>query len=35
VEIGVAKGKQLHDKRAAVAERESDRDLRRVLKGDW
>ena len=35
VEIGVAKGKQMHDKRAAVAERESERDLRRVLKGDW
>lgn len=35
VEIGVAKGKQMHDKRDAVAERESERDLRRVLKGEW
>jgi SsrA-binding protein len=35
IEIGVAKGKQMHDKRDAVAQRESDRDLRRVLKGDW
>lgn len=35
VEIGVAKGKQMHDKRDAVAQRESERDLRRVLKGDW
>jgi SsrA-binding protein len=35
VEIGVARGKQMHDKRAAVAERESERDLRRVLKGEW
>ncbi len=35
VEIGVAKGKQLHDKRDSIARRETDRDLRRVLKGDW
>jgi len=35
LEIGVARGKQMHDKRDAVAERESERDLRRVLKGDW
>lgn len=35
VEIGVAKGKQLHDKRDSIAERDSERDLRRVLKGEW
>ena len=35
IEIGVAKGKQLHDKRDSIARRETDRDLRRVLKGDW
>jgi SsrA-binding protein len=35
VEIGVARGKQLHDKRDSIAKRESERDLRRVLKGDW
>lgn len=35
IEIGVAKGKQLHDKRDAIAQRETDRDLRRALKGDW
>jgi tmRNA-binding protein len=35
VEIGVARGKQLHDKRDSIAERESERNLRRVLKGDW
>jgi SsrA-binding protein len=32
VEIGLARGKQLHDKRQTIAKRESDRDLRRVLK---
>ncbi len=35
VEIGVARGKQTHDKRDSIAERESERNLRRVLKGDW
>jgi SsrA-binding protein len=35
IEIGVAKGKQTHDKRESIARRDSDRDLRRVLKGDW
>lgn len=35
LEIGVAKGKQGHDKRDSIAQRETDRDLRRVLKGDW
>jgi SsrA-binding protein len=35
VEIGVARGKQLHDKRDSIAKRESERDLRRVLKGDY
>jgi SsrA-binding protein len=35
VEIAVVRGKQLHDKRDSIAKRESERDLRRVLKGDW
>jgi SsrA-binding protein len=35
VEIGVARGKQLHDKRDSIADRESERNLRRVLKGEW
>lgn len=35
VEIATVRGKQLHDKRDAIAKRESERDLRRVLKGDW
>jgi SsrA-binding protein len=35
VEIGVGKGKEMHDKRDSIARRETDRDLRRVLKGDW
>lgn len=35
VEVGVARGKQLHDKRETIAKRESERNLRRVLKGDW
>lgn len=35
VEIGVARGKQLHDKRETIAKRESERNLQRVLKGDW
>lgn len=32
VEIGLARGKQTHDKRESIAKRESDRELRRVLK---
>ncbi|MEZ4864062.1 MAG: SsrA-binding protein SmpB [Caldilineaceae bacterium] len=32
VEIGLARGKQQHDKRQTIAKRESDRELRRVLK---
>lgn len=35
VEVAVVRGKQLHDKRDSIARRETDRDLRRVLKGDW
>lgn len=35
VEIAVVRGKQLHDKRDSIAKRDSERDLRRVLKGDW
>lgn len=33
LEIGLARGKQLHDKRAAIKEREWQRDKARVLKG--
>jgi SsrA-binding protein len=32
VEIGVARGKKLYDKRAASAEREASREVERVLK---
>jgi SsrA-binding protein len=35
IEIGLARGKQTHDKRDSIARRDSDRDLRRVLKGDY
>lgn len=32
LEIGLAKGKQAHDKRADLKKRESDREMQRVLK---
>lgn len=32
VEIGVAKGKKLHDKRETIKQRESDRELKRYIK---
>jgi len=32
LEIGLAKGKQAHDKRASIKERETDREVRRALK---
>ena len=32
IEIGLARGKQLHDKRDTIATRESERDLRRAIK---
>ena len=35
VEIALARGKQLHDKRDTIAQRDNERDLRRVLKGDY
>jgi SsrA-binding protein len=34
IEIGLARGKRLYDKRDAVAERDMDRDLQREIK-DW
>jgi SsrA-binding protein len=34
IEIALARGKRLYDKRDAVAERDMDRDLRRAVK-DW
>ncbi len=35
VEIGIARGKQLHDKRDTIAKRDSERELRRVLKNAY
>ncbi len=35
VEIALVRGKQLHDKRHAIAARDNDRDLKRALKGDY
>ncbi len=35
VEIALVRGKQQHDKRDTIAKRESDRDLRRALKGEY
>jgi SsrA-binding protein len=32
IEIGLARGKQLHDKRATIAKRESEREVRRAIK---
>lgn len=32
LELGVAKGKQLHDKRATLAKRDTDREMQRALK---
>ena len=32
VEIGLCRGKQLHDKRASIAERDTQRELDRVIK---
>lgn len=32
VQIGLCKGKKLHDKRQAIKEKENDRNLRRVMK---
>ncbi len=32
VQLGVAKGKQLHDKRHAIAERDAERDIQREMR---
>jgi SsrA-binding protein len=32
VELGLARGKKQYDKRASIKERESDRDLQRVMR---
>jgi len=32
VEIGVAKGKKLHDKRKSIVERQADRDMEKAMK---
>ena len=32
VELGLARGKKMYDKRAAIKKRESDRDLQRVMR---
>ncbi len=33
--IGLARGKQQHDKRNTIAKRDSDRELRRVMKESY
>jgi len=35
IEIGIAHGKQLHDKRETIAKRDNERELRRVLKNAY
>lgn len=35
LEIGMARGKQLHDKRDTIAKRDNERELRRVLKNAY
>jgi SsrA-binding protein len=35
VEIALAKGKKLYDKREAIAKRDSDREIRRAMKEDY
>lgn len=35
IEIGIARGKQLHDKRDSIANRENERELRRVIKNAY
>ena len=35
VEIGIARGKQLHDKRDTIAARDNERELRRVIKNAY
>lgn len=35
VEIGIARGKQLHDKRDTIAKRDSERELRRAIKNAY
>jgi SsrA-binding protein len=32
MDIGLGKGKQVHDKRDTIKKRESDRELRRIIK---
>ncbi len=35
IEIALAKGKKLYDKRDSIAKRDSDRDIQRALKNDY
>jgi len=35
VELGLARGKKLYDKRAALKEKQSRRELQRVMKNDF
>ena len=35
VEIGLARGKKLYDKRESIANREADRQIQREIKGVW
>jgi SsrA-binding protein len=34
IEIAIGKGKKEYDKRASIAKRDADRDIRRALKGE-
>ncbi|MCF8720165.1 SsrA-binding protein SmpB [Nitrospina gracilis] len=35
VELAIAKGKKQHDKRESIKKRESDREIRKAMKGDF
>ncbi len=35
IEVGMARGKKLYDKRQAIAKRDADKQMRRVLKGQY
>ena len=35
VELGLGRGKKLYDKRAALKERQTNRELRRTMRKDW
>lgn len=35
IEIGIARGKKIHDKRRILKKRDQDREMRRAVKGDY